>query len=142
MLSVDQIKLLSPGDWLWIQSDNDSYYAQITRIDEDSIELQNVIFKEYTDSTGWFYFYNYGADWKAYRNKEEITYPRSRIRNEALSEALRAVKTLAESAHKMRIATEYIPHGAAEYWENAEKRYWDAYAVISDLMDIKSVKLD
>lgn len=137
MLSIDQIKLLSPGDWLWIEDGNKKYYGEVTRIDEDSIEVQSVIFKEYIDSAGWLYFYNYGADWKAYRNKEEITYPRSRIRNEALSEALRAVKTLAESAHTMRLAAEYTPHGAVEYWENAEKRYWDAYAAISDLMDIK-----
>ena len=60
------------------------------------------------------------------------------VRRETLTEACGVIKKLAESAHEQRIICERIPgqYETAAYWSNAEKRYWDAYVAIDDLITV------
>ena len=71
MLTLKEVKSLDVGDWIWIESGNGSYYAQVLTVGKDSIELKSTVFEDLTDSAGWLYYYNYGTAWEAYKNKEQ-----------------------------------------------------------------------
>lgn len=63
-LTIDELKSLEIGDWVWIVEYNGAfcYYAKIENTNGSCFSLDN------TD----LYYSNYGTKWVAYKNKEQV----------------------------------------------------------------------
>lgn len=62
-LTIDEIKALTPNDWIWIQFGNSGRYYEIFKITENCLHTWD---EDFT-------FSDYGTKWIAYQNKEQAT---------------------------------------------------------------------
>lgn len=65
-LTIDELKSLEVGDWVWVvDKDDKSYYAEITAHCEDVFAIATYL----TIST--HFYSDYGKMWLAFKNKEQ-----------------------------------------------------------------------
>lgn len=69
-LTIDELKALPVGDWVWIKSllEWDDYYKTGRYVEIDCIDEDNLCFV--ADCRDWEYR-DYGKTWLAYKNKEQ-----------------------------------------------------------------------
>lgn len=65
-LSIDELKSLEVGDWVWIESNTyGKTYAVVDDTNKDGLLLNSI------SLFGWLAYSDYGAKWLAYNNKEQ-----------------------------------------------------------------------
>lgn len=65
MLTIDQLKALKVGEWVWIKQGEKGCYAEIQYSDENGL---NVVRGKFCY---WMNYSDYGTKWVAHKNKEE-----------------------------------------------------------------------
>lgn len=65
-LTIEQLKALEVGDWVWIESET---YGKTYAVIEDSI--QDGVLLSAVSLFGWLNYADYGKTWLAYKNKEQ-----------------------------------------------------------------------
>lgn len=65
MLTIEELKDLNVGDWVWVVCCIAGTYATKTAQNDERLEYQTIIAQSYLD------YADYGKTWLAYKNKEE-----------------------------------------------------------------------
>jgi len=65
-LTIQSLKELKSGDWVWIESET---YGKTYAVIEDSI--QDGVLLSAVSLFGWLNYADYGTEWLAYKNKEQ-----------------------------------------------------------------------
>lgn len=65
-LTIDELKALEVGDWVWVESNTyGKTYAVVDDTDKDGLLLNAI------SLFGWLAYADYGTNWLAYKNKEQ-----------------------------------------------------------------------
>lgn len=71
-LTIEQLKSLEPGDWVWIVRNNEGCYYQVLKPFSNGQSLVIKISDDFNNESWEPLFYvNYNKEWLAYKNKEE-----------------------------------------------------------------------
>lgn len=66
-LTIEEVKAVKQGDWLWVHHPLEGDFYVLVVKQEDNCMFVDSIKKR----VGWLYYYSYGTDWLAYKNKEQ-----------------------------------------------------------------------
>lgn len=65
-LTIEELKSLKVGDWVWVESETyGKTYSIVNDIDKDGVLFSAI------SLYGWLAYCNYGNTWLAYKNKEQ-----------------------------------------------------------------------
>lgn len=116
MLTVEELKALATGDWIWVDDGICEGYRQITRNGTQGMCLGE------SDSLNTFTYSNYGTGWVAYKNKEQTVGTKSEVQ-EALQRVIGNIEAYYEVQYPQESLIEAVKIIGRSYGVELRAKY-------------------